>query len=399
MTDWTKRLRRASFSGQVFYVDSHSVEGGHRVATTPIPNALWVNESFGPAARKFEVEVYFTGLACYARADALVRMAEDRHLGTLILPDSKPETVRLTKAKREFSKDKLGFAAVSLEAVADPPKQGGGLSANVLSIQILGVGGLAGLVSVALGGFVSAAFAIVGQVMTVVEAAFDAVAGVVGDLVGLADAVGLGPLAQAAFDLAIGEAFEALQDFASDPVTFAVKLGEAAIVLGDNADPARLAQVIIAAGRPADAAPPYVSQGTAVTIAANANHAVTMTAVVRALALGEALARREFIDRPEAVEARAVMTAVFDDALARIGGEGIDLARELSAMQGTLAELIKRREADIAPLIEVALPAPLPSLVWAWRLYEDPTRADEIARRAGAPSPAFMPERFTALSN
>lgn len=399
MSDWLKRLRRASFSGQAFYVDHHSVEAGHRVATTPIPNALWVNESFGPSARKFEVEAYFAGIGCYDRAEALVQMAEDNHLGTLILPDSQPETVRLTKAKRDFKKDKLGYVAVSLEAVADPPKQGAGLSANVLEIQVLGFGGLAGLVAGALGGFAAAAFAVVGQVATVVDAALDAVAGVVGDLVGLAASVGLEPLAQAAFDAALGEAFDALGGFAVDPAGFAVKLAEAAIVLGDNADPARLAQVIVAAGVPADAAPPYVSQGSALTMAANAGHAVTMTAAIRALALGEAMARRDYADRPEAVEARAVMTAVFDDALGRIGGQGLDLARELAAMQGVLAELVKRREADIAPLIEVALPAEMPALVWSWRLYGDPTRADELTRRAGAPNPAFLPERFTALSN
>lgn len=397
MTDWTKRLRRASFSGQAFYVDTATDESGQRVNTTPIPNALWVNESFGPAPRKFEIEAYLTGDFCYARAEALGRMAEDRHLGSLILPDLPgPVTVRLTKAKREFKRDKLGYAALSIEAVADPPKQQAGLSANILQINVFTIAGGIGAV---LGGFVSAAFAIAGQVATVVEAALGAVAGVVGDLVGLAGAVGLAPLAQAAFDTAIGGAFSALLDFAGNPSAFAMSIAEAAIVLGDQADPARLAQAIVAMGRPDDPPPPYVSQGTAVTIAANAGHALTMTAVIRALALGEAMARRDYADRPEAIEARAVMTAVFDDALARIGPEGIDLARELGGMQGTLAELVRRQETDIAPLIEVALPAPLPSLVWAWRLYGDPSRADEVARRSGAPNPAFLPERFTALSN
>lgn len=397
MSDWTKRLRRASFAGQAFYVESASDESGQRVATTPIPNALWVNESFGPAPRKFEVEAYLTGDFCYVRAEALGRMAENRHLGALLLPDlPAPVMVRLTKARREFKRDKLGYAALSIEATAEPPRQNAGLSANLLQLRVFSV---AGLIGAALGGFVSAAFAIAGQVATVVEAALGAVAGVVGDLVGLAGAVGLAPLAQAAFETAIGQAFSALLDFPSDPSVFAQALADAAIVLGDEADPARLAQAIIQAGRPEDPPAPYVSQGSAVTIAQNAGHALTMMAVTRALALGEAMARRDYADRPAAIEARAVMTAVFDDALARIGGEGLDLARELSSMQGLLAELVRRQEADIAPLIEVSLPAPLPSLVWAWRLYGDPSRADELARRTGAPNPAFLPERFTALSN
>lgn len=396
MSDWTKRLRRASFAGQPFYVESHSDESGQRVATTPIPNALWVNESFGPSARKFEIEAYLAGSFCYERAEAFGRMAEDRHLGALVLPDCPPVTVRLTKVRREFERDKLGYAGLSIEAVADPPKPAAGLSANVLQIRVMGLGGLLGA---ALGGFVAAAFSLAGQVATVIDAAFAAVSGVIGDMVGIAAAVGLGPLGQLAFDTAMGAAIGALPGFVSDPLGFAVALVDAAIVLGDEADPARLAQAIVALGRPADPPPAHVSIGTAVTIAANDVHAVTMAAALRAVALGQAMARRDYADRDEAIEARAVMTAVFDDALARIAGEGLDLARELAAMQGLLAELVRRREADLAPLIEVALPAPLPALVWAWRLYGDPSRADELVRRSGAPNPAFLPERFTALSN
>lgn len=397
MTEWTKRLRRASFSGQAFYVETGTDESGQRVATTPIPNALWVNESFGPAPRKFEIEAYITGDFAYVRAEAIGRMAEDRHLGPLLLPDlPAPVMVRLTKVKREFRRDKLGYAALTIEATADPPRQNAGLSADLLQINVINAGAL---IPGVLGGFVGAAFSVVGQVATVVDAALDAAAGVVGDLVGLAGAVGLAPLAQAAVDGAIGNAVSALTDFANDPAGFAVGIAEAAIVLGDQADPARLAQAIVAAGRPDDPPPPYVSQGSAVTIAANAGHALTATATCRALALGEAMARRSYSDRPEAIEARAVMTAVFDDAIARIGADGIDLARELASMQGFLAELVRRQETDIAPLIEVALPAPLPSLVWAWRLYGDPSRADELARRSGASNPATLPERFTALSN
>jgi hypothetical protein len=397
MTEWTKRLRRASFSGQAFYVETGTDESGQRVATTPIPNALWVNESFGPAPRKFEIEAYITGDFAYARAEAIGRMAEDRHLGPLLLPDlPAPVMVRLTKVKREFRRDKLGYAALTIEATADLPRQNAGLSANLLQINVFNAGGL---IPGVLGGFVGAAFSVVGQVATVVDAALDAAAGVVGDLVGLAGAVGLAPLAQAAVDGAIGNAVSALTDFAVDPAGFAIGIAEAAIVLGDEADPARLAQAIVAAGRPDDPPPPYVSQGSAVTIAMNAGHALTVTAACRALALGEAMARRSYSDRPEAIEARAVMTAVFDDAVTRIGPDGIDLARELGSMQGLLAELVRRQETDIAPLIEVSLPAPLPSLVWAWRLYGDPSRADELARRSGASNPATLPERFTALSN
>jgi prophage DNA circulation protein len=91
--------------------------------------------------------------------------------------------------------------------------------------------------------------------------------------------------------------------------------------------------------------------------------------------------------------------AIFDDALARIGRAGIDLLDQLAAMAGIVAELAQRQEADLAPLITVSASRPLPALVWAWALYGDPSRADDLRRRAGAIHPGFLPERFEALAS
>lgn len=396
MTDWMRKLRRASFNGQPFYVEHSSIEAGQRVSTTAIPNALWVNESFGASARKFEIEAYLTGDFCRERAEALLQAAEDDHLGTLVLPDADAVLVRLTKAKRDFKRDKLGYIGVTLEATADPPKQGGGLTAATLQSGLFNI---ASLIPVSIGGFLGAAFALAGEVASVVEGALDAVAGALGDLVGLAEACGLDPLAADLMTIAIDKAFEALPDFAQAPEAFGLAIGEAAITLGDVADPARLAGAILAAGLPDDPPAAYVSQGSSLRIAENAVKAVTLTACLRALALGESMARRDYADRPAALEARAIATAVLDDAIGRVDSSGIDLARDLATMQGLIGDLTRSLEGDLAPLIEVELPVPMPSLVWAWRLYGDPGRADELLRRSGAPHPAFMPQRFSVLSN
>lgn len=395
MTDWTKRLRRASFGGQVFYVETGSIEAGHRVSTTGIPNGLHINESFGPAARKFEAEAYLTGDLCLVRAAALLAAAENSHRGVLVLPDSGPAFVRVTKATREFRKDKLGYVTVSIEAVAEPELFGLSLSANALENQIYA---LAGLASAALGGFSGATFTLAGQPSPVLDQAVTAAAVALGDMVALREASRLSPSGLAAVAPAFAAAEMALAGFVGDPAGFGSALAGAAVALGDAADPAILAQTIVALGRPADPAPAQVSRGTALVIAANAAEAVALTAAARALALGEGMARRLYTDRPAAITARAVAAAVFDDALARIGRAGLDLARELSAMKGVLAELVTRREADLAPIIRVSVPARMPSLWWAWRLYADPTRAEDLARRAGAFNPASMPESFDALA-
>lgn len=395
MTDWTKRLLPASFNGLRFHVESADVEAGHRVTTTTIPNGAHVLESFGPQARKFEISAYLAGLTAPAAAAALLAAAENRHAGVLVLPDAGAQAVRLTKVKRSFEKDKLGFVAVEIEAVAEPVLAGLRLSANALSAQLFA---LAAAVPAALGLFTAGGFRLAGQPSTVIDAGLTAAAAPLGDLVALRDAVRLAPAQREAVAPAFTDATVALASLVAAPAAYGAALAQAAIALADAADPDTLTETLLSLGPPADAAPAQVSQGTALIIAANAAQGVALTATVRALALGEALARRTYRDRSEAVTARMQAAAVFDDALSRIGRPGLDLARELSAMKGTIAELTARLEADIAPLITVSAGRRLPSLVWAHALYGNPARADEMARRARAFHPAFMPERFEALA-
>lgn len=396
MTDWTALLLPASFNGLAFHVESAHVEAGHRVAKTLIPNGSHVLESFGPAARSFEVDAYVTGIAGPARAAALLAAAESLHRGVMVLPDSGARRVRLTKAKRAFEKDKLGYLAVTLEAVAEPSFGFGGLSANALESAIYAASGLA---ATALGVFAAAGFALRGQPAPVVEAAIISAAGPLGDLQGLRSAARLSPDALAASAPAFDAASAALASFADDPASYGAALGQAAIALGDAADPAALLEAVISSGRPTDPPAPSVTAPSAATRFDNALQGAALTAAARAIAIAEGFARRSFADRGEAIAARALAAAVFDDALARAGRAGLDLARELSAMKGLVAELATRRAADVAPLITVSAPLRLPALWWAWRLYADPSRAEGLAARARAPHLAVMPREFEALAS
>lgn len=390
-----RRLRRASFNGIDFHIDTADDEAGHRVASPTIPNGAWLNESFGPNPRKYEIEAYLAGDAAEGLAEALLSAAEANHRGLLVLPVGGARLVRLTKARRQFAKERLGYLAVSLEAVAEPDFAPTRLSPNALAASLFAS---AGLVSDALADFVLTGLQLVGFPVTVLEAAIEAGAGILGDLAAITDLLRLSPEAKAPVSLALDDATAALAALPSDPAGFGRAVANLAIAIGDAAEPAMLAGALEDLGPPADAAPAQVSRGTAVTIAANAAVAVAVTAAARALATGEAQARRTYADRPEAVAARAAAMAVFDDALARIGRAGLGLLDQLSAMGGIVAELAQRQEADLAPLMTVSANRALPALVWAWSLYGDPGRADELTRRAGAVHPGFLPERFEALA-
>ena len=395
MIDWTATLLPASFAGQAFYVQGSHVEAGHRVARTLIPNGGHVLESFGPQPRRFEVEAYLTGDLCLVQATALLALAEAQHRGPLVLPDAGIAQVRLIKARRAFDKDKLGYVAVELEAVAEPSVAPGGLSDGALSSAIFA---LAGTAAVAIGAFAASAFRLAGQPSPVTGAALNAAAEPAADLTALRSMARLDPAGEAAVAPAFDAMLAVLPFLAVDPASYGTALAQAAIALGDAADPLALLANIRALGRPADPAPPPVSSGVSLVIAENAGVGVSLIAASRALALAEALARASFADRPQAAQTRAEATAVFDDALARIGRQGADLRSATSRLKGLTGELISVRASAIAPLITVTAQKRLPALWWAWRLYGDPSRAGELWKRSGARHPAAMPLTFEALA-
>lgn len=385
-------LRRASFNGIPFWVLHGDAEAGHRVSTTGIPGGRHINESFGPAARKFEIEAYCVGANAYA-ADALLLASENMHLGVLILPDQLAATVRLTKARRRFERDKLGYIVVSLEAVGEPAPATSGLSAFAFDQRIYT------LAQEAVPLFGSLASGFVTSLPAAREAAQDAGASVVADLSAVATLGRLAPASAAKVDAAIAAAFSALNAVQSDPVPFGEALANAAIVLGDEADPSQLGESLRLLGAPQAAAEASTASQVAQAIAAIDANATRMIGALRALALGESQARAEWADRPAAEASRALAAAVFEDALSRLGRESLGLHRTLAQLRGVVTERATARAASLAPLVLVSTPNRMPSLVWSWRLYGTAQRSAELVARSRASHPGFLPERFEALAS
>ena len=385
-------LRRASFNGIPFWVLSSDLEAGHRVSTTNIPGGGHINESFGPSARKFEIEAYCVGSNAYA-ADALLAAAENLHLGALILPDQFGAAVRLMKARRRFDRDKLGYIVITIEAVAEPSGLSAGLSDFERDQQIYALA----QESVPLFGTLASGF--VASLPAAREAAGEAGAAVLADLSALATLGRLDPAASATVEAALSVALAAHAGMQDAPATFGEALAQAAIALGDVAEPDRLAESLRLLGAPAEpAASGDASQVGAAVASVNAA-APRMTGALRALALGEAQARAEWADRPSAEQSRALAAAVFEDALSRLGGEALGLHRLLARLRGVVTERATARAASLAPLVTVGASRRLPSLVWSWRLYGSALRGNELVSRSGATHPGFLPERFEALAS
>ncbi len=387
-------LFRASFNGVPFWVENGGPEAGHRVNVTPIPNGLHINESFGPAPRKYEIEAYCAGETAYLNALALSAAAESRHQGLLILPWGAPAQVRMTKARQSFDHKKLGYITVSLEAVNEPQPGRGGFDGNTLEQMVYAA---AGVVQAALGLFAAARFS--GIAPGLGDAARAAAAMPLARLDMIAARARLDPQALATLAPLQLAAATSAAAVAVDPQAFGEAVGAYAVGLGDVADPAFTLSIVDSLGPPEDPRPPGVSAISARIAADLDMAATTLSCAVSALVAGEATARRVFSDRPSAVTARAIASAVFDDAIARCGRGGYDLAQGLSAMSGIVTETVSRRAADLAPLMTVKAAISLPSLWWSHRLYSTPDRAAELAARAKIFHPGFMPDRFTALSS
>ncbi|SUY95393.1 phage DNA circularisation protein [Citrobacter freundii] len=72
--------------------------------------------------------------------------------------------------------------------------------------------------------------------------------------------------------------------------------------------------------------------------------------------------------------------------------------RDLIALHNTVVSTLTERGANLARFTEYQFHSSLPSLVLAERIYQDPTRNNELVRCVNPVHPAFMPLDFKALS-
>jgi hypothetical protein len=113
----------------------------------------------------------------------------------------------------------------------------------------------------------------------------------------------------------------------------------------------------------------------------------------------EGVVRTSYVSRPDGLYARASLVERFEVELsACIGAADKDLYVALQNLRAKAVAFLTKLIADLRPIVTVSAPRALPSLWWAWRLYQDPTRAAEIIARNKVPHPSFCPERLDVLA-
>lgn len=148
-------------------------------------------------------------------------------------------------------------------------------------------------------------------------------------------------------------------------------------------------------------APAHVTTSSAIGKARATAQSATADLTRRAAASQAAKAAAAW-DPPSfdaAVEVRSQIVALLDIEIEAAGDQEEDEAfLDLKALRAAVVTDLTARAANLARMVEIRTPAPVPALALAYRLYEDIGRAEELTLAAGSPHPAFLATEFMALS-
>lgn len=118
------------------------------------------------------------------------------------------------------------------------------------------------------------------------------------------------------------------------------------------------------------------------------------------IALCKASANYQPSSTTDATNLQATVTQLLDAEILIAGNQGEDNTfAALRALRAAVVQDLQARAAGLPGTMIVNIPAALPAPVLAQRLYQDPTRADQLVSESGAPHPAFLPPGFTVLSS
>lgn len=127
MRNWPQTVPGASFRGFPFEVEREGGDGAGRfVAVHPYAGGeTHDTEDTGRKPRRYRVTAYLVGDDCDAVADRFLEEMSTGGTGALILPMTRPVTVRPVNAGWNFDKACQGKAALDLEFVEAGGKGGG----------------------------------------------------------------------------------------------------------------------------------------------------------------------------------------------------------------------------------------------------------------------------------
>lgn len=406
--DWLKTIWKSSYKGVSFWVEKDDEAGGRRIVEHQFPmRDTPYLEDLGEDVRKFDVVAYLASDTADSDAGLLVATCATRGPGVLVLPTHGQLYVRCLSFSRSRDKDRHGFIAFSLKFAREGSATALVTIASLANLVFIAADGLAAAAAVS---FV-ANFSISGQtgsaaapVDFVVDAASNGLRDATAVLEALRTSEPVEAIASAEQRDEIQSIFDQTPDLLADQSTMASvpeRVVAVARALGD-AMPASTAvrafeAVISDPSFSAAIAPSYPTKN--LRAAAINDAAAKRTLRLAALAAYcEAIARITLSDRPSGITLRANVAEYFEVEVEDLPAAEIELFHAVGTMRDAIIQYLSLTILDLAPVLTVEANLSMPSLFWAWRLYQDPARSSEIVARNLVQHPSFMPPSFEALA-
>jgi hypothetical protein len=145
--------------------------------------------------------------------------------------------------------------------------------------------------------------------------------------------------------------------------------------------------------------PPATLTANAATDAANTAAILRMQRLAMLAGYVAGLLASTYASRPDGVNARAALVNRFDVELGQCqGASDMRLYVALANLRATAVAYLTSLITTLQPVVTATAQRSLPSIWWAWRLYQDPTRSSEIVARNRIPHPSFCPRSLEVLA-
>lgn len=381
---WRDNYLPASFRGVPFYVSAVELESGRRIVEHEyvLRNEVFA-EDMGRRKRDFTVEAYVLGPSYTSARDALLSACEQQGPGILVDPYKGAVTVACKGIRIRESADEGGICRITLSFVETGEQKFPAAT-------------------------VDRAFTLAAAAQNVIDVAkgdliFSMLVTRVPEFVRMAAKGEMDKLAFKLVDMVFpGASYTALSNFRRLADAFAAVTGAL------SSDPNKAADQIvnsIQSVRATAPAPSIAQKNTELLLDTNPDLEVGTTVMrnaartnrqavcdlIKRVALAEQ-AQNIFLSSYEtyesAVAARDGFVGILDAAAATAGDDSF------IALQKLRAEVVAGvpGESENLPRIgSLTLKEPMPSLVVAYNLYEEPARSAEIVSRNGVRHPGFVP--------
>ncbi len=413
------KLRPASFRGVPFLVDVAEGMGGRRLVTHEFPlRDTPFTEDLGRLPRLFRLEAFVIDplpgtLLDYAaqpqtdwmtQRDALLDAIEGYATAAILVHPTLGEiTCRGAAIQwREQITREFGWCQFRLEFVVDGPQPSPLSGDDTASALLGGVASLLPLISAAYETLTLAITSPLSLLQQLTESMLGLPPGTIQGVANAITAIAASPSNTTATASAVQAACQAMaanvitaQSIAPNPVDDPV--AGSAFTISVAADPSGGLATLANFGA---TLPPITGGGPAVAAQAAQQAAIVALAQGNAIAaLAQIYAQAQWTSANQAATARATLLPLLDaqtNAAAAAGQD--DLYRAWQAITAlTMTDMIARAQ-SLPVLGPYTLPAPLPSLALAQRLYRDPTRAPQLEQLNDVAHPLFMPPIGVALS-